>query len=337
MSLSVIIPIYNDSANLARCYQALAASSRRPEQVIVVDDGSSEPLPAPPPTLNVKVLRLEPGPQGSYVARNRALRDATGDLIVFVDADVTVHADALERMERLMAESPEVAAVFGSYDDAPGDGLWISRYKNLAHHYVHQHGRREAGTFWTGLGAIRRDVLLAMGGFDTSASTLRDIELGMRMRRAGLSIRLAPEIQGSHNKRWTLGRMIRSDVLDRAVPWTRLIVQNRQLSPDLNLDRSSRASSVLTWVAVAMLLLAPWQPLALLGAGAALMSVLVMHRDLYAFMCRQGGILFALGSAGLHLLYLLYSSATFGLVAAYTLWTQKRATSNSKDADPSLS
>lgn len=323
VSLSVIIPIYNDSANLARCYRALEASTRRPEQVIVVDDGSSEPLPAPPPTLYVEVLRLEPGPQGSYVARNRALQAATGDLILFVDADVAVHADALERMERLMSESPQVAAAFGSYDDAPGDLLWISRYKNLTHHWVHQHGNREAGTFWTGLGVIRREVLLGMGGFDTSASTLRDIELGMRMRRAGLQIRLVPEIQGTHNKRWTLARMVRSDVLDRAVPWTRLIVLNRQLSPDLNLDRSSRVSSLLIWGALAMLLLSPWLPLTLIGAGAAVASVVAMNRALYAFMYRQGGSLFVLGSVSLHLLYLLYSSATFGLVAAHTLWKER--------------
>jgi glycosyltransferase involved in cell wall biosynthesis len=324
VTLSVIIPIYNDSANLAHCYSALDASTRRPEQVIVVDDGSSEPLPPAPPSLHVQVLRLEAGPQGSYVARNRALQLATGDLIVFVDADVTVHADALEHMERLMAEAPQIAAAFGSYDSAPGDTLWVSRYKNLAHHWVHQHGNREAGTFWTGLGVIRRDLLLEMGGFDTSASTLRDIELGMRMRRAGLQIRLAPEIQGTHNKRWTLGRMVRSDIFDRAVPWSRLIIMNRRLTPDLNLDRGSRLSSVLAWAALGMLLLTAWQPLMLAGTGAALAAVITLNRKLYAFMYSQGGALFGLGSVALHILYLLYSSATFALVAAHTLWTQQR-------------
>ena len=44
---------------------------------------------------------------------------------------------------------------FGSYDDTPTDRGFVSRYKNLLHHYVHQTARREASTFWTGLGAVR--------------------------------------------------------------------------------------------------------------------------------------------------------------------------------------
>jgi cellulose synthase/poly-beta-1,6-N-acetylglucosamine synthase-like glycosyltransferase len=329
-TLTVIIPIYNDSANLALCYRALSASTRLPDLVIVADDGSSEPLPAPPDGLRVRVTRLEPGPQGSYVARNRAVDEAlaagrpANHLLVFVDADVAVHPDALERIERFMEENPSVTAVFGSYDDAPGDGHWVSRYKNLLHHWVHQHGAGEAGTFWTGLGTIRCEALQSAGGFDTSADTLRDIELGMRLRRAGLQIRLAPEIQGTHLKRWTFMRMLRSDILDRAVPWTRMIVRARNLSTDLNLARESRAAAVLAWAAAGLLLAALWHPAALAGALATLAGVAALNRRLYAFMYRRGGALFGLGAAALHLLYLLYGSATFVLVAAHTLWRDRR-------------
>ncbi len=325
--LTVIIPVYNDSANLARCYRALSASTRLPDQVVVADDGSREPLPEPPAALAVQVLRLGSGPQGSAVARNRALREATGELIVFVDADVAVHPDALERLERLMDQSPTVAAAFGSYDDQPGDPHWVSRYKNLLHHWVHQHGAAEAGTFWTGLSVIRRDVIEALGGFDTGAGMVRDIELGMRMRRAGLRIRLAPEIQGTHLKRWTLARMLRSDIGDRAVPWTRMIVRSRRLPADLNLAQESRLAAALAWLMVGLLVAAIWQPLALVGALGAAACVALLHRRLYAFLFHHGGAAFALGSAALHLLYLLYSSATFALVAAHTLWRDRRQAS----------
>lgn len=322
-TLTVIIPVYNDSANLAICYRALAASTRLPEQVIVADDGSTQPLPDHPAELAVQVVRLEPGPQGSAVARNHALRLATGSLIVCVDADVAVHPDALERLERLMEEHPQVAAAFGSYDDAPGDSHWVSRYKNLLHHWVHQHGATEAGTFWTGLSVIRRDVLESLGGYDTTVRTLRDIELGMRMRRRGLRIRLAPEIQGTHLKRWTLRSMLRSDILDRAVPWTRMIVRSRRLPSDLNLAPSSRVAATLAWIGLSMLLAALWQPWALAWALAALVGVVALNRSLYAFMYGHGGAGFVLGAVGLHLLYLLYSSATFGLVVAHTLWQER--------------
>jgi hypothetical protein len=49
---------------------------------------------------------------------------------------------------------PEVDAVFGSYDDAPRAPNFIAQYKNLFHHYVHQHGKEEASTFWAGCGTV---------------------------------------------------------------------------------------------------------------------------------------------------------------------------------------
>lgn len=325
-TLTVIVPVYNDSANLAVCYRALEASTRRPDQIIVVDDGSTEPLPTPPATLPVQVMRFGAVPQSSAAARNYGLRVAWGDLVVSVDSDVAVHPDALERLERLMQEQPDVAAAFGSYDDAPADPHWVSRFKNLFHHWVHQHGSRNAGTFWTGLGIIRRDVIDQLGGFDTSADTVRDIELGMRMRREGLRIVLAPEIQGTHLKRWTLARMLRSDILDRAVPWTRMIVRAGRLPADLNLAPDSRWSAALAWLTLLLLGAALWQPWALAGALGALVCVVALNRDLYAFMFAHGGFFFGLGTMALHLLYLLYSSATFALVGLHTLWQERRHT-----------
>jgi GT2 family glycosyltransferase len=325
-SLTVIIPVYNDSANLAACYRALVASTRRPDQIIVVDDGSTESLPTPPSTLPVQVMRFGAVPQSSAAARNYGLRVAWGDLIVSVDSDVAVHPDALERLERLMQAHPEVAAAFGSYDDAPADPHWISRFKNLFHHWVHQHASAEAGTFWTGLGVIRRDAIEQMGGYDTSADTVRDIELGMRMREAGLRILLAPEIQGTHLKRWTLPRMLRSDIMDRATPWTRMIVRARKLPADLNLTTGSRWSAALVWLVVLLVAAALWQPWALAGALAALLSVVALNRDLYAFLFAHGGPFFGVGAVALHVLYLLYSSATFVVVGLHTLWREQRNT-----------
>ena len=59
----------------------------------------------------------------------------------------------------ILREEPGIAAVFGSYDDEPGAPNLVSQYRNLLHHFVHQTGRTEASTFWTGCGAVRRDAL----------------------------------------------------------------------------------------------------------------------------------------------------------------------------------
>jgi hypothetical protein len=51
----------------------------------------------------------------------------------------------------------DLAAVIGSYDDEPFEPNFLSQYKNLLHHYVHQTANRDASTFWGACGAIRRE------------------------------------------------------------------------------------------------------------------------------------------------------------------------------------
>jgi glycosyltransferase involved in cell wall biosynthesis len=314
MKISVIVPVYNDSANLARCYGALARSTRLPDEVLVVDDGSTESLPEAPAGLPVRAVRLGQVPSGSFVARNRAAAMATGDLLLFVDSDVTVHDDALAAMERYLAAHTGLAAAFGSYDDRPAARAWVSRYRNLLHHYIHQHGRREATTFWTGFGAMRREVFEAVGAFSTDARTVRDIDMGARLRARGFSVHLCPEIQVTHLKRWTFRSMVLTDIRGRAAPWSRLVLRTGSMRDDLNLAIGSRWSAVLAWLTLAALCAASTWPPALAAAVLGGAAVAALNRDLYAFMARHGGPAFALGSALLHALYLLYSSATFGAV-----------------------
>lgn len=336
LRLSVVIPVHDGGELLRRCLEAVAASERRADEVIVVDDASSDASGEQARRQGARVVRSDGSPRGPAHARNRGAEAATGGVLVFVDADVVVHRDALGRIERTLAEHPEVAAVFGSYDDDPPALGLVSRYKNLLHHHVHQHGRREAVTFWAGLGAIRRGPFLAMGGFDEAYArpSIEDIELGTRMRRAGLCVLLCPDLQGTHLKRWTLAGLLRSDLRDRAIPWTRLIVREADLPRDLNLDVRSRFGALAAWSAVASLAVACWPscpPTARVCAGAAalvaLSVVAALGARLYTFFLRRGGVQFALGAAGLHVLYLLYSSATFGAVTAWYAPRGRRARS----------
>src|SRR2546421_438484 len=77
-------------------------------------------------------------------------------------------------------------------------------------------------TFWAGLGALRREDFLSVGGFDDIRfldSSVEDIELGMRLTREGKRLLLDPSIQGKHLKRWTLASMIQTDLGKRGIPW----------------------------------------------------------------------------------------------------------------------
>jgi GT2 family glycosyltransferase len=315
--LSVIIPVHNGGDDLRRCLDALAASTRPPDEVIVVDDASSDGSGDLARHRGARVVRLDGSPHGPAFARNRGTETAQGDILVFCDADVAVHAHTLARVERYLVEHPEIAALFGSYDDTPPARGLVTRYKNLLHHYVHQHGRREASTFWAGCGAIRCEVFAALGGFDEGYTrpSIEDIELGARLRHAGYRVWLCPDVQVAHLKRWTFASLLRSDIFDRAIPWTRLILRDACLLTDLNLDTRSRLSALAAWAAVAFLVLGFWSPWAWIGMLLGMVALGVLNADLYRFLARQGGMGFAVGAVGLHILYFLYSSLAFALIA----------------------
>jgi glycosyltransferase involved in cell wall biosynthesis len=321
VTLSVIIPVHNGGDDLRLCLDALEVSTRYPDEIIVADDASTDGSGHLARQRGVGVLSLDGPSHGPAFARNRGAEKACGDILVFLDADVAIHCDALARMERYLTERPEIAAVFGSYDAEPRAGGLVSRYKNLLHHYVHQHSRREASTFWGACGAIRREAFAALGGFneDYARPKIEDIEFGVRLRRAGHRVWLCADVQVTHLKRWTFAGLLRADIFDRAIPWTRLILQNTRLPSELNLDIRSRLSALAAWAGLALLLLAFWRPWAVVGTALSLAVVSVLNADLYRFFHRQGGFWFATGAAGLHLLYLLYSSLVFALVVAQTV------------------
>ena len=326
MRLSAIIPVYNDARHLQVCLGALMAASRVPDQIIVVDDCSTDDSGRCARELGAQVLVQAGGPRGPAWARNRGAEVATGDVLVFVDADVVAHADTIALLERYLTKEPEVAAVFGSYDLQPtGRGL-VSRFKNLMHHYVHQHGQREAFTFWAGCGAMRRQVFEQLGGFDERYThpSIEDIELGARLCDAGLRVWLCPDVQVTHLKEWSFVSLLRADIRDRAVPWSRLILRRGKLPNGLNVDMASRQSALAAWVGLVSILLGFWFPWLWVVTLCAVFVLITRNAALYRFFIQQGGIVLALVAAGLHTLYLLYSSAVFGGMLMLTRVEERR-------------
>ncbi|MCS6952386.1 MAG: glycosyltransferase [Bryobacterales bacterium] len=248
-SLTVIIPAHNAADDLAQCLQCLFQSETPPYECLVVDDGSTDETAEVAEKLGARVLRTG-GRRGPAHARNLGARAARGDVLLFLDADVCVHPDTLSRVASAFETDPELDALIGSYDDSPSSPDFLSQYRNLMHHYVHQNARREACTFWSGCGAIRREVFLAHAGFDESYGrpAIEDIELGYRLRMAGRKMVLDKHVQVKHLKRWTFWKLIKTDIFDRGIPWTELILRQHYMPNDLNLELSQRVSVALAFL-----------------------------------------------------------------------------------------
>ncbi len=245
-TISVIVPVYNGGGEFRRCLENLSRTDPPPDEIIVVTDGATDGSSDLAESFGALVLKL-PVTGGPARARNHGARRAAGGVLLFIDGDVLVAPDTIGKVAAIFRQNPALSAAFGSYDDEPGAANFLSQYKNLLHHYVHQAGQEEAVTFWAGCGAVRRDVFLALDGFDESYRypSIEDIELGYRLKQAGKRILLCKDLQVKHLKRWGALSLLQSDLLRRAVPWTELILRHGRLPNDLNLKASGRLSAVL--------------------------------------------------------------------------------------------
>ena len=251
--VSVIIPARNSPGHLGAALRSLALSTFKDYEVTVVDDASTDRTRDVAIAAGATVIDLS-HQQGPAAARNAGVRQSRGTYLVFLDADVCIQPNTIERLLETLIARPAIAAVFGSYDRTPHAGNIVSQYRNLVHHFVHQTSSTMASTFWAGCGAIRRDVFVAVGGFDESyvRPSVEDIELGIRLRAAGHAILLDARVQVQHLKRWDLWSMLVTDVFSRGVPWTRLLMRERVLPNDLNLKVDQRISAVLALIILAL-------------------------------------------------------------------------------------
>ncbi|MCH9675929.1 MAG: glycosyltransferase, partial [Gammaproteobacteria bacterium] len=291
-------------------------------QIIVVDDGSTDDTGVVAAQSGAKVIRLDQQ-SGQSVGRNIGVANAEADIVMFVDSDVVVAIDSVEKMLALFRETdPEVSAAFGAYDDSPDAPGLTSQYRNLLHHFTHQVGARDASTFWSGCGAIRREVFEAVGGFneDFYNGRVEDIELGYRLKNLGHRIALDPTIQGKHLKAWTLWGMVKTDVFSRAIPWTRLLLEGAAPKGDLNTGSAQKLCVAAVLLGGLCLVLSFIMPTLLFVSLASLALVLIINRDWFGFLARHRGLGFMFGAIPLHVLYYAYS----GLAYAY-VWLRMRS------------
>ena len=338
---TVIVPVYNDGDNLEQCLTSLAASKFSHFDVLVVDDGSTVPIEPLVDRFGYSYFRID-GPGGPARARNRGVKQTESEFVIFIDADVCVYPDTIERFVQNFEADPTLVAVIGTYDDEPMDSRFLSQYRNMLHHYTHCKSAGQVTTFWSGCGAMRRDVFLRYGGFDEerySRPAIEDIELGTWIAADGGRIVLDDKVRCKHLKRWSFSNMVRTDICQRGIPWIDLMLRSGKAVKTLNVTGSQRLSVALIFGACCLAIGATWWPWGLIGTGGFLMAVTLINCDLYRFFAMRRGLSFAIRSLPLHWLYFgcCGVSVIAGILRFYTSGrrTLKRQRPNVRETEPS--
>lgn len=255
ISVSVIIPAWNAQETIERCLDSLARQSVNPAETILVDDGSDDMTVRLAEKYNVKVVSTG-GRKGPATARNMGAESASGDVLLFLDSDVTVPANLIKTVTRHFSDE-RVWAVQTLYSPVcPADDI-VSRYQN--YYYWHSLNRMSGeitATFATWCAAIRRDRFMEIGGFNVRIPepTVEDEELGYSIADRGGRIILEKSILVDHLASYTLSQFTRRRLrMARAQAksgWRE--VRNRLLARYINVRESGTHHS--RWVVLSILL-----------------------------------------------------------------------------------
>jgi len=191
-AITAIVCAYNEAPVLPACLHSLLAQTRPPDQIVVVNNASTDETGEAARHVNGVEVVSEPR-KGLVQARETGRAQATGDLLAYVDADCRAPLRWLERVERRFRDRPDLVAVTGPYRFYDWDfvGRALIRAYDLVvappTHFV-LHDLLGAGAIlYGGNFAVRREALARIGGFDRSIEFHgEDTNLGRRLTPIGV-------------------------------------------------------------------------------------------------------------------------------------------------------
>ncbi len=227
--VTLLLPGHNEADRLDAAIASISRQSWRPDEIVVVDDGSSDAMADKARALKragyvdrVFSTRLR---AGKSAAANLGLRHATGDIVVIADVDTTYDDDAFERLVAPFAD-PAVGAVAGNLGVRNWRASTVTRWQAVQYLESISLGRRVtdmlgilyivSGAF----GAFRREALEAVGGWDVGPG--EDADITVKMRRAGWRVRFAPDAWSLTDVPETVPALVR-----QRLRWNRSLVRIR--------------------------------------------------------------------------------------------------------------
>lgn len=267
-TVSIVVPTWNAEKTVGPLLDSLRSLAYERYEVIIVNDGSTDGTKGVVQRYPVKLI--DQTNRGASAARDAGLRAASGEIIAFVDSDVTVSRDWLKHLVRPFAD-PTVAATTGQTIFRRNEkcAAWM-RSLDIARRYSQ---RREYTRLANGPNsAFRRDVLLEVGGFNPQWYHAEDTEVSYRLVGRGYRIRYVPEAVVHHVPEGDWRDYLRKRYRD-AKAFTRMlarytrhaILEDDFVSLGMKVQPPLFLATLLLGILSVFLFFTPWGPYALTG------------------------------------------------------------------------
>lgn len=234
--LSIVIPAYNASETLERLLASLTKSAFKQFEVVVGDDASNQQLTVNrlqgdrKKTFPLRVVRLTRN-RGPAAARNAASKKAKGEILVFLDSDVTIYPDTLSKIAVKFKKDHDLTAITGVWDKHQKTKAFVPQFKALRDWSYWTNERDRDGYYYlfsTRIAAIRREVFLRLGGFNEAFRQMEDVEFTYRIAKR-YAIIFAPDVRVHHEFEGFAA--IAQKYFWRSFFWTKLYKERKKFDP----------------------------------------------------------------------------------------------------------
>lgn len=313
-SLTLVIPNRNGSATIARCLEAACAAGLSAQEIVVVDDGSTDASVEIVLRYPCTLVRLDRH-AGAGAARNAGAMRASGEYLFFIDADCLLLERTLDAVRSAVREHAG-AVIGGTYTMLPADRDFFSKFQSVFIHY-HETRRPEPDYIAGHALVIRAETFRASGGFpEKFLPIIEDVELSHRLRRSGQRLVMAPEIQVRHLFNFSLRRSL-ANAFRKSRYWTIYSLRcGDALSDSGTASRGLKINVAAFLVSCATVLAAAAAGSLVLAAGVAIpcLAAAAANRGLLAAFRRAEEGPFAL-FATLYYLFLYPAAVAAGALA----------------------
>ena len=191
MTICVVIPAYNSAKHIRRAIDSVLAQTRRPDEIVVVDDGSTDDTAGVVETYGSDVRVIHQENAGASVARNAGINAATSEWIAFLDSDDEWLPEKLQVQSELLSRNRQLVWAAANFiychcgqnlhsqklDEAKGQALLNGR--DFFEDYFDAFTKAAAG--WTGTMIVKRDILIEAGLFRPEQLRFNDEDMWWRI------------------------------------------------------------------------------------------------------------------------------------------------------------
>jgi glycosyltransferase involved in cell wall biosynthesis len=206
---SIIIPAFNAEKTLKPCLDHIRKSTFRDYEIIVVDDGSIDETVRLAESLADHVV-VHTKNQGIMQARSSGSKIAKFNFLVFIDQDILVQPDSLQKIHTFLQKNPTVDAFTGLLSKKHPNADFFSQYKNLYMNYIFKKLPDEITFVYGSIFGLKKEL---MGVYDTTLKIVQDTAIGQSLANQGKKVVFMRNLKVIHMKKHTFFSWIKNDFL----------------------------------------------------------------------------------------------------------------------------